>query len=279
MGKKVFTEDMTLEELDAEFDKLFEESIEGTTEEAVAETVAETEEEETVVADEEVVSEAVEDEEVEQTAPETPETAVQASKEQKQDYAFAQLRLERDAKKSEADALNQELADIATSLGFDSVNEMRLKIEEFKLEQTRVKKGIPEEQKEEFIALEKEKASLANEKKKLEAAKLERHQQYVEDVAAKISLEYGLTVGEMSSMLIQSQVSYEDLLQSKNPELLLRGIVASVPTQPKEPEKPRKVVDTQKLNTSTVQKTSQKDAIEALLEADLNDYIKSQGFM
>lgn len=260
--------ELTLEELDRLFDQgLFDENSDDEVKHEEDEGIKEEETEEEVI-------ETKTEEDTDEDEVKTPE--VTESKEekpsQKQDsqanYAFAQLR-------NEKEQLARELESIATSLGFSGVEELREKVKEFRIQREIEDKKIPKEATQDYISLIEERTQIESEKAKLEEERRTLREREIEGIVADISEQYNIPFEKIGSKLIENGISYEQLLTSQNVRALVTGSLIEEITAFTEKDRPRKVVDTEKLEPRREQKSTIKDIdIDKLIDMDIAESMK-----
>lgn len=251
----ILDENDSLEKWDELFDKMVEEEFPQENEEEEVEII-----EDEVVEDEEET--VVEDENVEDiSTPEIPE------EEKQRNFQFASMR-------NENKQLMDEMADMARTLGFSGVNEMREQVAKFKTKTEMESRNIPEEQEAEYLALVEERKAVEAEKEKLQQYQLEQNRAHVYDAITRVVEELGITVDEADKAFTEQGLNAGDLIQNPHlAEVMLRGALQGYAKKadPVKEDIPKPTVESNPIKTTVTPGGKGKVDIEKLIEMDLKD--------
>lgn len=206
------------------------------------------------------------------------------SKDDKKDYAFAELRKKyKEAEKlaKEKDASLRQWEEIAKNLGYQSADELLRAQREQTIKQEAEKKGVDPEIYRELIQLKEKVGEYEKRQKQTQSQlKLEKFTSSLDEVVNN----YKLTDNEKNSILLEIEkdgYNLEDLYEIKNPKKFIIGYAADVITEKKLQEKMSQT-DKEKFKEDkfTQTKTSKKTIEELqdeLIKKELSDYAKKSG--
>lgn len=261
-----------------------EEELDNTNDEEVEEEESEDESEEDFEDDPSLEDD--EDDEDDKNPPPSKRT-----KEDKQNYAFAELRrkskeAERRATELERVANERErvLKALMKEAGYDSLDEFQKAVDEQLLAKQAEREGFTGEGADKYKELTKRERELAEREQRLQQAnmreKASRFNQSVLNFTQQHSLgEDG--VKKIYTELEKAGYTVETLLSLPNPDVLIKGIMADAIAQKSverhiERKAQRKKVDTVKIAGKTTVKKTTEDELDALLKEDLADYMASR---
>lgn len=283
--KKQFS---SVEELESLLDEEFaetgeqeEELVDGSEEvkqeEGTDEQETETETEEDVSGGSDV--EVEDDGEVELEEDEEASTEVQKvfkpTKQEKEAYAFKQLREEKRALEQE----QKQLEDLAKSYGYKSHKDFMNALKEQRIQEEAKNKNVPYEEYKRVYDLE-------DKVKVLEQERMVTQRTYktqeINAALTKVAKEGNLTPAETEQIVIsleQDGYTIDDLLAVKNPERLFKGYASDIIIE-KRANKVASKINKVKSNTSQPHKSQSKPpekTLDEMVEEDLKKYARNAG--
>lgn len=192
------------------------EAMEGTAEVTEPEVEVVTEETEEVVESPEEDTEAKEEKEVEKPA---------SKEEEKTHQAFARMRTENKALKTEKEAVSSNMSRAMSVLGFKSWEEMESALEELE-KQKEIESGGTEESFSKRKELTQKEQELSEKEKKYAEYESEKQLDNLSRDVSTFASQYDLTPEQIIAELEKNDVSVNDLLESSNRTLMLKGIMA-----------------------------------------------------
>lgn len=240
-------------------DQAFLEALEGQNEEAVE--APEVESEETEVEAPEMAEETEDEKGEEDKVADEPK---KVSSSEKDNSAFAKMRIENKA-------LTRQMSKIMTTLGFESIDEMEKALDEV-AKQKEIEAGGSEETFEKKKTLSQREEMLRAKEEELAQYEMERQ---LDNLARQVSVfadENGLDTNLITKTLDEEGISVQELLESKNPTRVLKGIMADAIVEAKlnrrKEEAPRPTVASTKL-PSAKRDAKVEDGLADLLKLSL----------
>ena len=251
-----------------------EEAEEISTDMEVVEEIPVIEEEEIVEKDEEdEAQEDEEDDEVEDKKVGEPESkSKKPTKAEKQDYAFAEMRRKKGEAEKALEERDQLVQRLMKEAGYTDYESFKSALDKQFSEKEMKAKGYTQEQFDEVAKLKQQNEELQKKLLVTEQQEKVSKANSFDTLVKTYANDYKTTAKEIYEELDKTGFTVEMLLSLKNPEVLIRGILADK-TKVVKPEK--KAVDKTKLPSST----SSKGAfdIDELLKADFAEYTKRKG--
>lgn len=248
----ILKEQDSLEQWDDLFDKMVEEEFPQDTVEEDVDTLT--------PPIEEVEEEVIEEESTEDLPPPS------ISDEDKQrNYQFASLR-------NENKQLVDEMAEMAKTLGFSGVNEMREQVEKYRLKAEMEKRNIPEEQESDYLALAKEREEVEAEKQRILAFQEQQNRAQIHGTIDKVLKDYGLTVEEADKALADQGFNASDLMAVPHlAEVMLRGALQGVAKTQIRETVPKPAVESDPIKTTRSPLSPEKVDLDKLIDLDLEE--------
>lgn len=211
---------------------------------------------------EEPVEEQIEEEEV-------PQNTNEGKNELKKDYAFSNLRKERDSYKADSDYLKE----LANSYGYEDISKFKEAINNSRYQREAQEKGYDLELYKKSMEQERRIAQLeAEREQELKERKLDRVQFALEEATK----EYGVDAQTIFARLEEYGISADSILNIETPKILIDGVMKE---EIRNSGKQTQIKDLQNFNGLVEDKNEQtgsapKVTIESLLKDDLANYKK-----